>query len=108
MPGADGAVEVTHNDGGFEIMLDAAGLPVLPDDEYYQAWLQGRDGMLVPIGTFSSSDSRVTFWSGVSPQDYPTMTVTIEASDGDQNSSGRRVLVGDVGDKDGRRVGGGT
>ena len=50
----------------------------------------------MPIGTFSSSDGRVTLWSGVSPKEFPTITVTIEAADGDQGSSGRRVLTGDV------------
>jgi hypothetical protein len=50
----------------------------------------------VPIGSFSSSDGHVTLWSGVSPVDYPTLTVTIEESDGNQASSGHRVLSGDV------------
>jgi hypothetical protein len=50
----------------------------------------------VPIGTFSSSDGRVTLWSGLSPKDFPTLTVTIEATDNDQTSSGRQVLVGEV------------
>ena len=96
MPAAGGSVEITQEDGGFEIVLDAAGLPALREGEYYQAWLVDATGTLVPIGTFSSSESSVTFWSGVSPQDYPTMTVTIEAPDGDQTSSGRRVLAGRV------------
>ena len=58
--------------------------------------MKNAAGTLVPIGTFSSSDGRVTLWSGVSPDDFPTMTVTIEAADNDQASSGRRVLVGEV------------
>jgi hypothetical protein len=58
--------------------------------------LKNAQGTLVPIGTFSSSDGRVTLWSGVSPKDYPAMSVTIEAADGDQRSSGDRVLVGEV------------
>ena len=52
-------------------------------------------GALVPIGTFSSSDGRVTLWSVVSPKDFPTITVTIEATDNDQISSGGPVVVGD-------------
>ena len=51
---------------------------------------------LVPIGTFSSSDGRITLWCGVSPKDFPTLTVTIEATDNEQTSSGRQVLVGEV------------
>jgi hypothetical protein len=50
----------------------------------------------VPIGTFSSSDGLVTLWSSVSPEQFPTITVTIEATDNQQGSSGRRVLIGDV------------
>jgi hypothetical protein len=38
----------------------------------------------------------VTLWAGVSPVDFPTLTVTIEAADGNQASSGRRVLLGTI------------
>ena len=95
-PGAHASADITRNEAGFRITLDATGLPALRAGEYYQAWLKNAPGTLVPIGTFSSSDGRVTFWSGVSPKDFPTLTVTIEAPDNDQTSSGRRVLVGEV------------
>src|SRR5262245_7328119 len=95
-PGAHASADVTRNAAGFRITLDANGLPALRTGEYYQAWLKNAAGALVPIGTFSSSDGRVTLWSGVSPKDFPTLTVTIEATDNDQTSSGRRVLVGEV------------
>jgi len=95
-PGAHASADITRNDAGFRITLDATGLPALRAGEYYQAWLKNAAGTLVPIGTLSSSDGRVTFWSGVSPKDFPTLTVTIEAPDNDQTSSGRRVLVGEV------------
>jgi hypothetical protein len=93
-PNAHGSANVRHNKAGFHIALDATGLAPLPAGEYYQAWLKNSANVLVPIGTFSSSDSRVTLWSGVSPKDFPTMTVTIEKTDNNQASSGRRVLVG--------------
>jgi Anti-sigma-K factor rskA, C-terminal len=95
-PGARASADITRNDAGFQITLDANGLPALRAGEYYQAWLKNAAGALVPIGTFSSSDRRVTLWSGLSPKDFPTLTVTIEAMDNDQTSSGRRVLVGEV------------
>ncbi len=96
-PGAAHAsADITRDDAGFRIALDAEGLPALPAGEYYQAWLRNAAGTLVPIGTFSSSDGRVTLWSGVSPKDFPTITVTTETTDNDQTSSGRRVLVGEV------------
>jgi hypothetical protein len=95
-PQAGGSVDITRNAGGFEVTLDARGLPPLPADQYYQAWLKDARGTLVAIGTFSSSDETVTLWSGVSPADFPTMTVTIEAADGEQASSGKVVLAGEV------------
>ena len=51
----------------------------------------------IPIGTFSEGNGDwVTLWSGASPVDYPTLSVTIEAPDGNQESSGQRVLVGET------------
>jgi len=95
-PRAQASADITRNNAGFRIMLHADGLPKLPAGEYYQAWLKNATGTLVPIGTFSSSDACVTLWSGVSPSVFPTLTVPIEKTDNDQNSSGRRVLVGQV------------
>ena len=95
-PGAHATIDIVKTDAGFRVALDASGLPPLQAGEYYQAWLKNAAGTLVPIGTFSSSDGRVTLWSGVSPSDYPTITVTIESADNDQASSGRRVLIGDA------------
>jgi hypothetical protein len=95
-PGARASAAVVHNNAGFRIVLDAHGLARLPAGEYYQGWLKNDAGTLVPIGTFSSSDGKVTLWSGVSPKDFPKLTVTIEATDNDQTSSGRIVLSGEV------------
>jgi hypothetical protein len=93
-PGARGTVEVTRTDAGFRIVLDARELPPLAPGEFYEGWLKDAAGTLVPIGSFSSGDDTVTLWSGVSPDDFPELTVTIETADGDQASSGRRVLAG--------------
>ena len=95
-PGAAATVDISDTPAGFRVDLDAHGLPPVADGEYYQAWLKNAAGALVPIGTFSSSDGKVTLWSGVSPRAFPTITVTIEPADNNQASSGRRVLVGDV------------
>ena len=38
----------------------------------------------------------VVLWAGVSPVEFSTLTVTEEEADGDQASSGRRVLVGTI------------
>jgi hypothetical protein len=95
-PAASASAKITHNGAGFRIVLDARGLPALPAGEYYQAWLKNPAGIGVPIGTFSSSDGRVTLWSGVSPRDFHVISVTIEQADGNQTPSSSRVLAGDV------------
>ena len=95
-PAARASANVTRNGAGFRFVLDAHGLPALPPSEYYQAWLKNAAGTLVPIGTFSLSDGRVILWSGVSPKQFPTMSVTIEATDNNQATSGHRVLVGEL------------
>ena len=51
--------------------------------------------MLVPIGTFNEG-RKVTLWAGVPPMSFTTLTVTRERADGDQTSSGAKVLVGTV------------
>jgi len=95
-PTAHGKSEIAHNNAGFRIEMYAHDLPVLHAGEYYQAWLKNAAGVAVPIGTFSSSDDHVTLWSGVSPEVFPTMTVSIESTDNNQGPSGRVVLVGNV------------
>jgi anti-sigma-K factor RskA len=96
VPGARASADIMQNNAGFRVVLHAHGLATLPAGEYYQAWLKNAAGTLVPIGTFSSSDANVTLWSGVSPSLFPTLTVTIEQADNNQESSGRRVLIGEV------------
>lgn len=92
---ASGSATLTRTDSGWQIELDARGLPRLDDGRFYQAWLRGSDGTLVPIGSFNEGED-VTLWAGVSPVDYPGFTVTVEAADGNQASSGQRVLAGTV------------
>jgi anti-sigma-K factor RskA len=93
VPGASGSAVMLKTDSGWEIQLDASGLPRLDGGQFYQAWLRNADGVLVPIGTFNEG-AEVILWSGVPPADFPTMTITRESADGDQASSGQRVLVG--------------
>ena len=94
-PGAQGGATLTKTDSGWRIELDATGLPQLDGGRFYQAWLRNADGVLVPIGSFNEGQ-KVTLWAGVSPADFPTLTITQEAADGDQASSGQRVLVGQI------------
>ena len=94
-PSAGGEATLTQTSSGWRIELDATGLPRLEDGRFYAAWLRNASGVLVPIGTFNEGQD-VTLWAGVSPKDFTTLTVTREQADGDQASSGERVLVGPV------------
>ncbi len=94
-PRASGEATLTKTSSGWRIELDAAGLPRLANGRFYEAWLRNAAGVLVPIGTFNEG-RKVTLWAGVSPKTFTTLTVTREQADGDQTSSGDRVLVGTI------------
>jgi anti-sigma-K factor RskA len=94
-PAATGAATLTKTTSGWRIDFDATGLPRLDQGRFYEAWLRNAAGVLVPVGTFNEG-RKVTLWAGVSPKDFPTLTVTRERADGDQSSSGEKVLVGTV------------
>lgn len=95
LPGAAGEATMTKTPSGWRIELHAAGLPRLDNGRFYEAWLKNKAGVLVPVGTFNQGPD-VTLWAGVSPKDFSTLTVTRERDDGNQASSGQKVLVGTV------------
>jgi hypothetical protein len=95
VPDARGEATLTKTTSGWRIELDATGLPRLDGARFYQAWLRNAAGVLVPIGSFNEGED-VTLWAGVSPKDFTTLTVTREQADGEQASSGEKVLVGTV------------
>lgn len=92
-PGASGDVTMTKTTSGWRITLHAKGLPRRDGGQYYEAWLKNAQGQLVPIGTFNQGDD-VTLWSGVTPADFRTMTVTRQDATGGPASSGQVVLSG--------------
>lgn len=94
-PDAAGEATLTKTTSGWRIELDATGLPRLDGGRFYEAWLRNGAGVLVPVGTFNEG-RKVTLWAGVSPKDFTTLTVTRERADGEQASSGEKVLVGTV------------
>jgi hypothetical protein len=94
-PGAKGQATLTKSPSGWRIELSATGLPRLDRGRFYEAWLRNDAGVLVPVGTFNDGH-RVTLWAGVPPTAFTTLTVTRERADGDQRSSGEKVLVGTV------------
>ncbi len=95
VPGATGAATLSKTSSGWRVELNATGLPHLAGGRFYEAWLRNSAGVLVPIGTFNEG-RKVTLWAGVSPKSFTTLTVTREQADGDQTSSGEKVLVGTV------------
>jgi hypothetical protein len=95
VPGAKGDATLTKTSSGWRIELEASGLPRLDGGRFYEAWLRNAAGVLVPIGTFNEG-RKVVLWAGVSPKDFMTLTVTREQADGDQASSGEKVLLGTV------------
>lgn len=92
-PGASGTAELTKTPSGWEIHVQAQGLPRRQDGRYYEAWLKNASGRVVSVGTFNDGRD-VTLWSGVSPKDFRTLTVTQEVADGVAASSRRVVLIG--------------
>jgi Anti-sigma-K factor rskA len=94
-PGASGEATLTKTPSGWRIHLHATGLPRRARESFYEAWLLGSKGVLVPIGTFNDGRN-VTLWAGVSPASYKMLTVTRERADGNQASSGEKVLAGPV------------
>ena len=94
-PGAEGHATLTKTSSGWRVELDATGLPRLEAGRFYEAWLRNSAGVLVPIGTFNEGRN-VTLWAGVSPKEFPMLTVTREQADGDQTSSGEKVFAGTV------------
>jgi hypothetical protein len=88
-----GTARLEKTTSGWRIELDAQQLPRLDDGRFYQAWLKNDAGVLVPVGTFNEGKN-VILWAGVSPQEFGTISVTRERADGDQSSSGDKVLVG--------------
>ncbi len=93
--GAHGEATLVRRPSGWRVQLDATGLPRLAHGAFYEAWLRDDAGVVVPIGTFNDGRD-VTLWAGVSPTAFTVLTVTRERADGDQSSSGEKVLVGTV------------
>jgi len=91
--GARSEATLTKTSSGWRVELDASGLPRLDGGRFYEAWLRNEAGVLVPIGTFNEG-REVALWAGVSPKEFPTLTVTREQANGNQASSGEKVLVG--------------
>lgn len=92
-PDARATADIRSTPSGFEIELDVDGLSRPDEGGFYQAWIEGPNG-LVTIGTFHTGEGEtVVLWSGVDPVPGAKLTVTLEPDDGDPASSGQRVLT---------------
>ena len=95
-PEASGEAEIVSTPSGFKITLDIEGLAPAPPGTYYQAWLKSADADLVTIGTFHARGGghAIILWSGVDPDDYDLLTVTLQQVGQGADSSGQVVLAG--------------
>ncbi len=96
VPGVGGDATLEETTQGWRIELNVTGLSRRDNQQYYyEAWLKNAAGILVPVGTFNQGPS-VTLWAGVSPVDFPTLTITEQQVGRSQASSGKGVLTGSV------------
>lgn len=94
-PGASAEAIVAPLDAGTRIILDVSGLPPAEPGTYYEAWMRIDAETGVSAGTFHmrGGDGTIELWSGVTPDDYPLITVTLQ-DEGQTESSGVVVLRG--------------
>lgn len=99
---ASGQAILSPTGDGWSIRLEVRDLPAAQPGTYYEGWMWNDDGKGVSIGTFHlrGSGESVILWSGVSPDDYPSIWVTLEDEDGDPSASERIVLRGRIPDQE--------
>jgi hypothetical protein len=95
-PAASGVASVREADAGWWIRLELADLPAASEGTYYEGWVWNDAGEGVSIGTFHlrGGEPSIELWSGVDPDDYPAIWVTLEDEDGDPSASDRVVMWG--------------
>lgn len=95
-PDATGEASIHESGAGWWISLEVSGLPPADEGTYYEGWLWSDDGDGISIGTFHlrGHDEAIVLWSGVDPDEYPSLWVTLEDEDGDPAASERIVMTG--------------
>ncbi len=95
-PDASAQVVVTDTPQGTRIDLDLTGLPPAPAGSYHEAWLRQSPEIGVSAGTshLQGGDGSVELWAGVTLDDSPLVTVTLQEEGAGAESSGRVVLTG--------------
>lgn len=95
-PGARGEARIDETPAGWYIRLQVGGLPPAPEGSYYEGWLW-REGEGVSIGTFHLRSSEpIALWSGVSPDEYPVVRITLQDVGGGPAASDRVMMAGTI------------
>jgi len=98
-PGASGEVRGERAGENIRIELAVRDLPELREDEYYEMWYAREDGERISCGAFRAGPegwTTVNFTTPVNARAYPEIEVTREADDGNPESSGEKVLTGEL------------
>jgi len=93
-PGGEATAVISETLQGTRIRLDVSGLPPAADGSYYEAWLRQNAEIGVSAGTFhlrGGDDGVIELWAGVSVEDYPLFTITVQ-DEAVPDSSGQVVL----------------
>lgn len=95
-PDASAEVGITTTPLGTRIILDVRDVPPAPDGTYYEAWMRIDADTGVSAGTFHlrGGDGTIELWSGVTVDDYPLFTITLQEEGAGAASSGRVLLRG--------------
>ena len=95
---ASGQATLKPTGDGWSIRLEVSDLPAAEPGTYYEGWMWNDEGDGVSIGTFHlrGGGESVILWSGVGPDDYPSIWVTLEPEDGDPAASELVVLRGRI------------
>ena len=94
-PNASAEAIVAPLRSGTRIILDVSGLAPAEPGTYYEAWMRKDAEVGVSAGTFHlrGGDGTIELWSGVTPDEYPLITVTLQ-DEAQTESSGVVVLKG--------------
>ena len=95
-PGANGSATLTKTTSGWRIELDASGLPRLDNGPVLRGLAEERGGRARPDRDVQRGPEGHALVGRVAEGRFTTLTVTRERADGDQASSGQKVLVGPV------------
>jgi hypothetical protein len=94
---ASATAELEERSAGVAITLKIKGLKAAPAGAYYSAWMRGPDGT-VPVGTFHwrKGGIPIELWSGVTPDRYPELFVTLQREGAPATPSSQIVLDGRI------------